>query len=93
MASQIIRKDDRYFCAVPKHMGTGTVKSGSTNVLIEGKEAATTGSSCRCLGGQPAGFLNGNASILVNGKPICTSISITNHGGIPISGSSSVVVE
>lgn len=92
MAFQIIRKNDPYICALPKHMGMGTVNSGcSKNVLVEGREVATLDAACRCLGGQPAYFVTGNTSILVNGKPIITATSITDHGGLPISGSTTVL--
>jgi len=72
------------------HVG-GPVVQGSPNVLIGGKPAARMGDMCTCVG-PPDVIVQGNPTVLINGVPIATVGSMTAHGGIIISGDSTVII-
>lgn len=73
------------------HVGGPVIGPGSPNVLINGKPAVTIGDMCTCAG-PPDTIVQGNPTVLINGKPIACMGDMTAHGGVIISGESTVII-
>ena len=78
----------------------GTISSGSGDVLLNGKLAATVGDSGTphswvCPGSappHPVTIISGSSSVLVNGKPMAFIGSETDCGTFVGSGSPDVII-
>src|SRR6185503_6130646 len=66
---------------------SGTVASGSSDVTVEGKQAARAGDSAGCAGT----ITEGSPNVFINGKPAAVQGSKTGCGGVA-SGATGVFV-
>jgi len=67
---------------------SGTVASGSSDVTVEGKQAARAGDSAGCAGT----ITEGSPDVFINGKPAAVQGSKTGCGGAVASGATGVFV-
>lgn len=75
----------------PPHVGGPISGPGASTVLAGGKMVAVIGDTCNCFG-PPDVIVQGEASVLVEGKQVATKGDATGHGGIIIEGNSTVLV-
>jgi uncharacterized Zn-binding protein involved in type VI secretion len=66
----------------------GTVASGSSAVMVEGKQAARAGDTAGCAGT----ITEGSPDVFINGKPAAVQGSKTGCGGTIASGATGVFV-
>ncbi|MDT3719430.1 PAAR domain-containing protein [Pseudomonas oryzihabitans] len=69
--------------------GTTALVQGSVNVFFDGLPAATLGHACGCGAALSAAVI---PNVLINGQPAAVLGSVTNHGGVVIGGSGTVVI-
>jgi uncharacterized Zn-binding protein involved in type VI secretion len=67
---------------------SGTVVSGSSDVTVEGKQAARAGDGAGCAGT----ITGGSPDVFINGKPAAVQGSKTGCGGAIASGATGVFV-
>ena len=75
----------------PPHVGGPISGPSAATVLAGGKMVAVIGDNCTCFG-PPDIIVQGEASVLVEGKQVATKGSMTAHGGIITEGNSTVLV-
>ncbi|SNR14445.1 PAAR domain-containing protein [Tenacibaculum jejuense] len=96
MAKMIVTVGDTHSCpmvsgTVP-HVG-GTVISGCTTVLLNDSPVARMGDKVLCTGtGMIATIIQGDANVLVGGKPIAYVGCMTSHGGFLTSGQANALI-
>ena len=73
------------------HIGGPIMGPGVPTVLIAGLPAAVVGDMCTCVG-PPASIVKGSATVLIGGKPAARMGDTTNHGGVIVFGSPSVMI-
>ena len=73
------------------HVG-GPVIQGESSVLIGGQPATTASCICTCEAGGADTIVQGVRSVLISGKPAATVGDATAHGGVIISGVSTVLI-
>ncbi len=74
------------------HVG-GTVISGCTTVLLNDSPVARMGDKVLCTGtGMIATIIQGDANVLVGGKPIAYVGCMTSHGGFLTSGQANALI-
>ena len=66
----------------------GAVTSGSSDVMVEGKQAARAGDGAGCAGT----IIEGSPDVFINGKPAAVQGDKTGCGGTIISGVTGVFV-
>lgn len=76
------RLGDMHACPVPGH-GITPIASASENISINAMGAARVGDVCGCGAVITTGF----PSILLNGRPMAHTGSLTSHGGTLVTGS------
>jgi uncharacterized Zn-binding protein involved in type VI secretion len=67
---------------------SGTVASGSSSVMVEGKQAARAGDTAGCAGT----ITEGSPDVFIDGKPAAVQGSKTGCGGTIASGATGVFV-
>jgi len=67
---------------------SGTVASGSSDVTVEGKQAARAGDAAGCAGP----IIEGSPDVFINGKPAAVQGDKTGCGGSIVSGASGVFI-
>jgi uncharacterized Zn-binding protein involved in type VI secretion len=67
---------------------SGTVTSGSSSVMVEGKQAARAGDTAGCAGT----ITEGSPDVIIDGKPAAVQGSKTGCGGTIASGATGVFV-
>jgi uncharacterized Zn-binding protein involved in type VI secretion len=72
----------------PNPCGSGAVASGSSDVIVEGKQAARAGDSAGCAGT----IIEGSPDVFINGKPAAVQGDKTGCGGTITSGATGVFV-
>jgi uncharacterized Zn-binding protein involved in type VI secretion len=72
----------------PNPCASGTVTSGSGDVMVEGKQAAHAGDSAGCAGT----IIEGSPDVFINGKPAAVQGDKTGCGGTITSGATGVFV-
>ncbi len=77
--------------ATVPHVG-GPIATGSGDVLIEGKAAATVGSIAVCVAGGDS-LSQGAATVFINGKPAARVGDLAAHGGTITEGARTVFIE
>ena len=70
----------------------GPVIQGESSVLIGGQPATTASCICTCEAGGADTIVQGVSSVLISGKPAATVGDATAHGGVIISGVSTVLI-
>lgn len=70
----------------------GTILTGSSNVLINGRPAAFLGSMVGPHTGHTGVIIKGNPTVLINGKPAARMGDLTSCGHNVTTGSSNVWV-
>ncbi len=70
----------------------GKIISGCQTVLIEGEPAATVGDVCLCNGGFLDVISSGSSGVFIEDKPAARQGHLCSHGGIIISGSTTVLI-
>ena len=74
------------------HVG-GTIISGAKTVLLHDRPIARMGDKCICTGcGAICTIIQGDANILVEGKPIAYVGCMTSHGGVITSGQANAFI-
>lgn len=73
------------------HVGGPILPPGQQTVLIGGSPAATVGCSCGCIGHLDT-ITTGSTSVLIGGKPAARLRDSTAHGGIIVTGLSTVII-
>lgn len=82
------RATDQTSC--PKHGDdTNVITSGSPDVLFDGLAAARLGDQCTCGQTLSGGF---SSTVLINGRNAMTLDSTTDHGGVIVGGSGTVII-
>ena len=81
------------------HVGGPIVAAGSPDVKIAGQFAATVGSVCSCTGGGPLPITQpvdviatGSFTVMINGKRAARRGDHTAHGGVIVTGTSTVLI-
>lgn len=96
MAKMIVTVGDTQSCpmvsgTVP-HIG-GTVISGCSGVLLNNSPVARMGDKVLCTGtGMIATIIQGDANVLVGGKPVAYVGCMTSHGGFLTSGQANALI-
>ena len=96
MAKMIVTVGDTHSCpmvsgTVP-HIG-GTVISGCSGVLLNNSPVARMGDKVLCTGtGMIATIIQGDANVLVGGKPVAYVGCMTSHGGFLTSGQANALI-
>lgn len=74
----------------PKHGDdTNAITSGSPDVIFDGLAAARLGVQCTCGQTLDGGF---SSSVFINGRNAMTLGGTTDHGGVIIGGSGTVII-
>ncbi|WP_321864437.1 PAAR domain-containing protein [Pseudomonas paraveronii] len=82
------RVSDPTTCPVPGH-GTNPIASGSPDVFFDGLAAARVGDTCTCGQALSGGF---SSTVFINGRNAMTFDGTTDHGGVVIGGSGTVII-
>ena len=82
------RVSDPTTCPIPGH-GTNPIASGSPDVFFDGLAAARVGDTCTCGQALSGGF---SSTVFINGRNAITLDGTTDHGGIVIGGSGTVII-
>ena len=82
------RVSDPTTCPIPGH-GTNPIASGSPDVFFDGLAAARVGDTCTCGQTLSGGF---SSTVFINGRNAMTFDGTTDHGGVVIGGSGSVII-
>ena len=82
------RVSDPTTCPIPGH-GTNPIASGSPDVFFDGLAAARVGDTCTCGQALSGGF---SSTVFINGRNAMTFDGTTDHGGVVIGGSGSVII-
>jgi len=82
------RASDPTTCPVPGH-GTNPIASGSPDVFFDGLPAARVGDTCTCGQALSGEFVS---TVFINGRNAMTLDGTTDHGGVVIGGSGSVII-
>ena len=82
------RVSDPTTCPVPGH-GTNPIASGSPDVFFDGLPAARVGDTCTCGQALSGEFVR---TVFINGRNAMTLDGTTDHGGVVIGGSGSVII-
>lgn len=82
------RVSDPTTCPVPGH-GTNSIASGSPDVFFDGLPAARVGDTCTCGQTLSGEFVS---TVFINGRNAMTLDGTTDHGGVVIGGSGSVII-
>lgn len=72
----------------PLH-GTNPIASGSPDVFFDGLAAARVGDTCSCGQALSGGF---PSTVFINGRNAMTLDGTTDHGGVVIGGSGTVII-
>jgi uncharacterized Zn-binding protein involved in type VI secretion len=72
----------------PNPCGSGTVTSGSSSVMVEGKQAARAGDAAGCA----STITEGSPDVIIDGKPAAVQGDKTGCGGTITSGATGVFV-
>lgn len=91
MGSPAARLKDEHICPAGTHVGGPITGPCCTSVLIGDMPAATAGDLCHCAG-MPDKILTGSSSVLIGGKPAARMGDKTVHGGVIITGCTSVLI-
>lgn len=91
------RSGDWHLCTKidpgPKpHVGGPIKPPCMASVLIGGQAAARVGDSAICLSPFPDYIKNGSKSVFIGGRPAARQGDKTTHGGVILTGSSSVLI-
>jgi uncharacterized Zn-binding protein involved in type VI secretion len=73
------------------HIGGPIIPAGSANVIIEYRPAARVGDRCICIGPIDS-IATGSSTVLINNRPAARMGDRTEHSGIILTGSSTVIV-
>ena len=82
------RVSDPTTCPLPGH-GTNPIASGSPDVFFDGLAAARVGDTCTCGQALSGGF---SSTVFINGRNAITLDGTTDHGGVVIGGSGTVII-
>ena len=82
------RVSDSTTCPIPGH-GTNPIASGSPDVLFDGLAAARVGDTCTCGQALSGGF---SSTVFINGRNAMMLDGTTDHGGVVIGGSGTVII-
>jgi len=82
------RVSDPTICPIPGH-GTNPIASGSPDVFFDGLAAARVGDTCTCGQALSGGF---SSTVFINGRNAITLDGTTDHGGVVIGGSGTVII-
>jgi uncharacterized Zn-binding protein involved in type VI secretion len=81
------------------HIGGPILPPGSPDVLIAGLPAATVGALCRCTGpgtlpiSRPIDvIMTGSYTVMINGKAAARRGDRTEHGGVIVAGTPTVLI-
>lgn len=75
------------------HVGGPVIGPGMPGVYIQEQIVAVVGDKCLCSGGSsPDEIISGYPGILINGKEIAIVNSMTQHGGMIVSGIPGVTI-
>lgn len=96
MGKPAARIGDKHSCPMVTPGGIphegGKIISGCQTVLIEGEPAATVGDVCLCNGGFLDVISSGSSGVFIEDKPAARQGHLCSHGGIIISGSTTVLI-
>lgn len=74
------------------HIG-GTIITGASGIFLNDKPVARMGDKCICTGcGMTCIIIQGDANVLVDGKPIAYVGCMTSHGGVITSGQANAFI-
>lgn len=82
------RATDLATCPLPGH-GTHPITSGSPDVIFDGLPAARLGDTCTCGQALSGGF---SSTVFINGRNAMTRDGTTDHGGVILGGSGSILI-
>ncbi len=84
VGSPVFCPNDSHKCPKCPHSVSGSIETGSSNVIVRGKPAARvgdTGKHSSCCGTNTFKIVGGDAYVLINGKPAARFGDTTEHCG------------
>jgi uncharacterized Zn-binding protein involved in type VI secretion len=95
MPQPAARITDNHTCPMaegPKpHVGGPIIEAGQTSVLAEFLLVGVVGATCTCVG-PPDKVSKGSSTVFACNKEVARIGDTTQHGGVIVTGSSSVIV-